>query len=176
MSRHLIAVILLGFLSLSIKSVLVSEWSAHLIPDAVFLLVIISAKYLKAWTGLLVAFLLGCMTDVFSESPAGHHALLRLISFYLTITLYNQFQLDRTVVFVPFVFALSLIDSIGAWVLISLIGMKAGLTLYGLGGLLLSAFVNAVSAPILKGAYGFLVRFFWKGNRTRAVDSLADSH
>jgi rod shape-determining protein MreD len=176
MSRHLVAVILLGFLALTIKSVLVSEFSVHLIPDAVFLLVIISAKHLKSWTGLLVAFLLGYMTDVFSESPAGHHACLRLISFYLTTTFYNQFQLDRTFVFVPFVFTLSLLDSIGAWVLMNLIGMKAGLTLYGLGGLLLSAIVNAVFAPILKRAYGFLMRVFRKENRTRTVRFSADSH
>ena len=105
---HSITVIFLGFLALIVRSTFVSEFPTLLIPDVSFLLVIIAARYLKPAVGILVACLLGYITDLLSESPAGYHAFLRLIVFYLTVTFYNQFQLDRLFVFVPFVFVISL--------------------------------------------------------------------
>ncbi len=172
---HSITVIILGFLALIVRSTFVSEFPTLLIPDVSFLLVIIAARYLKPVVGILVACLLGYITDLLSESPAGYHAFLRLIVFYLTVTFHNQFQLDRLFVFVPFVFVISFFDSIGAWILMDLIGTKTVLTLYGVGGMMLLAIVNALSAPVIKGSYDFFASFLGKGNRTKAVDFSSES-
>jgi rod shape-determining protein MreD len=143
-----LAFVLLGALTLMLQGVAASVLPTRFCPDLGFLLVIAVGLCWRSTTGgLLLAALLGYLTDLLSGSLLGQHMLLRIAAFVAARFASRHLNLRGPRPQAVFVAALTVANALGLVVLTAFFAPAVGLGPVALGDLLPHALVNALFAP-----------------------------
>lgn len=88
------------------------------LPDVTMLVAVALGLHVPGAAGLVTAWAVGGTADLLSGGPLGQQALLDLGAWLLTRAGVQRVDLARTVVLIPFVVGLSVLQLIGQWALV----------------------------------------------------------
>ncbi|NIQ39966.1 MAG: rod shape-determining protein MreD [Proteobacteria bacterium] len=117
-------------------------------PDLVLILVVCLGLSSAPFSGALLAFLLGCLTDVFAGSTPGFFALTMTVIFFLVIALRSRLYFESTVAKIGLVFLAALVEAV---MLVFLTGLTSYLSILpsSLGRLIVGPVLfTALFAPV----------------------------
>ncbi len=142
-------IILLGFVLVVIQTTLFSFFPLNFLKvDFLLILTIYVGFYRPPFRGIFLAFLLGSILDVFSGSPAGIFAFLRVLSCSLSKALSRKIFLDGVLLQIGGVFILSIVDSLAMVVLMKAFHLGLPKSAIIFQGIFRQAFVLATVSPL----------------------------
>ncbi len=152
MSRA-IGLVALGVLAPMLQGALYAFVPARLCPDLGLLLVVaLGLVWRSAASGLLLAAVLGYLTDLLSGSLLGLHALLRVLAFGLARATSQQLNLLGPLPQVVFVAGLTAANGFATGALTAFFAAQPELGAIGARDLRPQIFVNAACAPFVTAA------------------------
>lgn len=161
--RPAVAVLLVGLLGIIVQGSLAHLLSPLLLPDLGLLVVLAAAIFLGPAEGLILAAVLGLMSDVLSASLLGEFACVRILEYVLTRAVAGKLDLRRGLPFTVFVVAILPLDA----------ALVLGLTRLYLGplplapGAMLPALERALPTLVLAAPVGGAIR--------RLIDHLGEA-
>jgi rod shape-determining protein MreD len=117
--------------------------------DCLLIVTIYLGFYRSPFRGIFLAFVLGNILDVFSGSPAGLFAFMRVLSCSLSKALSRKIFLDGILLQISVVFALSVVDSLAMIMLLRAFQLGIPDSSIILQGVFRQALVLALLSPLL---------------------------
>jgi rod shape-determining protein MreD len=148
--KPVVAILILGLLTPMFQSVAASYVPVSLCPDFSLLLVVaLGLCWRSAAGGMLIAALLGVLSDLLSGSLLGQHALLRVAVFCVSRLGNRGLDLRGAIPQALFVAVLTVVNAVALGVLTVFFASVTGIGFVEVRDLAPQALVNALFAPVV---------------------------
>lgn len=155
-----VLIILFGFVLAVIQTTLFSFSPLDLLKvDFLLIVTIYIGFYRPPFRGIFLAFVLGNILDVFSGSPAGLFAFLRVLSCSLSKALSRKIFLDGVLLQIGVVLTLSIVDSLAMVMLLRAFQLGLPRSSIIFQGTLRQALVLALVSPFLLRFLSWLEKY-----------------
>ena len=157
--RPVLGLVAFGITALLVQSVAAVHLPAAWVPNLSLLVAVALGLHLEAAGGLVVAGSLGYASDLFSGSLLGQHALLRALACAGTRLANRGLDLRRFLPLAVYAALLTLAEAAAVGGLTTLFAGRAALDRALVAVLGQQMLVNALAAPLVSGAAGWVVRW-----------------